>query len=325
MNYAITFTDYAQAELLEVDPVGQPGPDEIVAETIYSLISPGTELSAGYLGEPPFPKGTGYATVSKVLQAGEQVTHVKPGDQIFAMGNHRSRQILKGAASFPLPAGLEPWKGTISRLMGVSMTTLITTYARPGDRVLVMGAGPVGYLAAHIFRNAGYEVTVCDPDVERLKVVKASGNIEVYESVSNFDEKHRLEPFALVLECSGHEAALLDGLRAVRRRGEVVMVGVPWKRRTDHTAHEITWEVFHKYAVLRSGWEWEMPFFTDEHQHHSIFTNLQTAAKWLQQGKIPLEGLIRQVSPRDAQDTYQALVNRSWQELFIVFDWTRIK
>lgn len=320
MNYAVTFTDYAKAELLEVNPIGEPGPDEVSSETLFSLISPGTELASGYLGNPPFPKGAGYASVSRVLKAGEQVTSVKPGDLIFAMGNHVSHQIIKASLTFPLPAGLEAWKGTISRLMGVSMTTLMTTYARPEDRVLVMGAGPVGFLAAHLFKNSGYEVTVCEPDEERLQAIQASGIIDGCLSVS--DSGGEREPFALVIECSGHEAALLEGLRSVRRRGEVVMVGVPWKRRTDYTAHDISWEVFHRYAVLRSGWEWELPLFSDEQHPHSIFSNLKTASNWLQAGKIPLDGFVRKVSTRDAQMAYQALVNRTWKELFIIFDWT---
>ncbi|HEY0826590.1 MAG TPA: zinc-binding alcohol dehydrogenase [Bacilli bacterium] len=322
MNYAVMITDYAKAELLEVEPMAEPGTDEVVAETLYSLISPGTELAAVYLGEPPFPKGSGYAAVSKVLKAGNQVVNVKPGDLVFSMGGHRSRQLIKKEWIVALPEGLDPWKGPLIRLMGVSMTTMVTTSARPGDRVLVMGAGPVGYLAAHIFRNAGYEVTVCDPDTERLHMVKESGISHVCQSVS--DELDKPDPFALVLECSGRESALLDGLRSVRRSGEVVMVGVPWKRHTELTAHDISWEIFHKYALLRSGWEWDLPMFTDVYHPHSSFSNFHTAAKWFQEGKIPVEGLIRKVSPQDAQDAYQALVNRTWKELFIVFDWTQL-
>ncbi|QGQ94582.1 dehydrogenase [Paenibacillus psychroresistens] len=323
MNYAITFTEYAKAELLEVGEVGEPDVDEIAAETLFSLISPGTEINSGYLGEPPFPKISGYAAVSRVIRIGKQVKHIKLGDLIFSMGNHCLQQILKAEWTFLLPAGLDEWKGTIARLMGVSMTTLTTTHARPGDRVLIMGAGPVGFLAAHIFGISGYEVTVCDPDEERLLALKQSGITHVYSSISADGQK--LQPFALVLECSGHEQALLDGLRSVQMRGEVVMIGVPWKKRTDLTAHDIAWEVFHKYAVLRSGWEWELPTFSNERQPHSIFTNLQIAAKWLQEGRVSLDGLVRKVSPQDAQNVYRDLSNRSYKELFIVFDWSQLK
>ncbi|QGQ97754.1 zinc-binding alcohol dehydrogenase [Paenibacillus psychroresistens] len=322
MNYAITMTEFAKAELLEVSQIGEPDVDEIASETLFSLISPGTELNWGFFGEPPFPKPSGYATVSKVIQIGDHVKDIKVGDIIFSMGNHSLRQMLKADWTLPLPAGLDEWKGAIARLMGVSMTTLTTTHARPGDRVLVMGAGPVGFLAAHIFRISGYEVTVCDPDEERLQALRLSGINNVYSSISAQDPK--LLPFALVLECSGHEQAILDGLRSVQMRGEVVMIGVPWKKRTEHSAHDIAWEVFHKYAVLRSGWEWELPAFSNERQPHSIFSNIQIAAKWLQEGRISLEGLIRKVSPRDAQNVYQGLAERTYKELFIVFDWSQI-
>lgn len=34
------------------------------------------------------------------------------------------------------------------------MTTLMTTAARPGDKAIVTGAGPVGICAIHVFRIA---------------------------------------------------------------------------------------------------------------------------------------------------------------------------
>jgi len=338
-NYAIAMTDYAKAALLEVESIDRVEPDEVLVETLYSLISPGTEIAHGFLGQGPFPVWTGYAAVGRVMEAGSAVAHVQPGDIVFTMGNHRLCQALKASTAFKLPEGLEPSIAVITRLMGVSMTTLTTTAARPGDRVLVMGAGPVGYLAAHLFRHAGYKVSVCDPDPERLRLIEASGKFEVYRSLSEAqitDNKAsteadtedfvdgKPEPFALVAECSGHEAALLAGLRNVRKGGEVVMIGVPWRKQTDHTAHEIAWEVFHRYAVLRSGWEWELPIQSDEFNPHSIYSNLKTAARWLQEGRIPLADTIRIESPTLAQEVYRGLADRMLKELFVVFDWSKI-
>lgn len=57
-----------------------------------------------------------------------------------------------------MPDGLASETAVIARLMSVSMTTLMTTKARPGDRVVITGAGPVGFLAAHL---SGLAATVC--------------------------------------------------------------------------------------------------------------------------------------------------------------------
>lgn len=56
-----------------------------------------------------------------------------------------------------MPDGLASETAVIARLMSVSMTTLMTTKARPGDRVVITGAGPVGF-AAHL---SGLAATVC--------------------------------------------------------------------------------------------------------------------------------------------------------------------
>ena len=64
---------------------------------------------------------------------------------------------------------------------------------------------------------------------------------------------------SLVLECSGHEQGAVDGCRVVRKRGEVVLIGSPWVRRTDLTAHELLHLVFHRYVTLRSTRDVPLP------------------------------------------------------------------
>src|SRR5947209_1491064 len=69
--------------------------------------------------------------------------------------------------ALPVPEGLAPEHAVFARLMGVSMSTLTTTRARPPAKVLVTGLGLVGHLAAKIFAACGYEVTACDPSPVR--------------------------------------------------------------------------------------------------------------------------------------------------------------
>jgi threonine dehydrogenase-like Zn-dependent dehydrogenase len=141
---------------------------------------------------------------------------------------------------------------------------------------------------------------------------------------------------ALVVECSGYESAVRDGFRVVRTGGEVVLVGTPWRRLTDTYAFDICRDVFFKFAVLRSGWEFEIPLnsraFADMGHNselfnnalHSYFPGLTKCLNWLVQGKIPLEGLIRKASPKEAPEIYRALLKREIEELFVVWDWTSV-
>lgn len=318
---AVTFTAREQAALLPTDPPGALKADQIRGRTLRTLVSPGTELQCHYLGEA-FPTVPGYAAVFEVEEVGEAVAGIQSGDRCFCMGPHRSYQQEAASKVLPVPEGLPSARALLARLMGVSMTTLMTTSARPGDPVLVTGAGPVGFLAAHVFQAAAYPVLVVEPDPNRQKQMADSGSIAVAGHVP-LQKPGFAGSVALALECSGHEAAALQACQSVRMGGEVVLVGVPWKRQTELYAHQLLDVVFHRYAVLRSGWEWALPLIDSPFHPHSIFTGLQTALRWLADGRVSVpESAFWHVSPKEARDVYQDLLNRRAEGLFTCFDWS---
>ncbi len=323
MKYcAISIVAGEEAELVDIAPPGALGADEIRGRTLCTLISPGTELACNYTGDS-FPSYPGYAATFVAEELGAHVRGISRGDLCFCMGPHRSFQQVDAKAAHAVPTGLPPEKAVLARLMGISMTTLMTTAARPGDRIMVTGAGPVGYLAARIFARSGYEVFVVEPDQTRRRQVEQSGLRCVYDKTP-VDDAAIAGTVALAVECSGHEQAVLDACKLVRKRGEVVLVGVPWRRQTDAYAHELLSLVFHRYVVLRSGWEWELPHHAADFSPHSIHTGFDTALRWLADGRIATEGLVTRADPRDAQGTYQDLLHRRTKGLFMIFDWTQI-
>ena len=81
------------------------------------------------------------------------------------------------------------------------------------------------------------------------------------------------------------------------------------------------YEVFHKYVVLRSGWEWELPMEPTDFRTNSIFGNFKAALDWLAEGRIRVDDLYQAVSPRDAQQAYQDLLHRRARKLATIFDW----
>ncbi|MFC1463075.1 zinc-binding dehydrogenase, partial [Verrucomicrobiota bacterium] len=220
---AISITAKEHAELVEVAAPETLGPTEIRGRTSCTLVSPGTELAYNYTGTS-FPSFPGYAAIFVAEEIGTQVESVCEGDVCFCMGSHRSFQQVDACATHPVPENLSPEKAVLARLMGVSMTTLMTTDARPGERVMVTGAGPVGFLAAQMFALSGYEVLVVEPNDVRRRIVEQSGISRVYGKTP-CDDAEIAGTVALVVECSGHEQAIADGCRVVRKRGEVVLVG----------------------------------------------------------------------------------------------------
>ncbi|HBC88358.1 MAG TPA: dehydrogenase [Lentisphaeria bacterium] len=321
-HYAVTITAKEKAELREVAEPPALKPNEVRGRTLCTLISPGTELAWNYCGKS-FPSNPGYAAVFSAEEMGTDVKDIKKGDVFFCKSGHRSIQQCDAGDAVRVPEGLAPEKAVIARLIGVSLTTLITTTARPGDIVIVTGAGPVGYLASQIFSISGYEVLIVEPDAGRRDLVKKTCGLKAVEKIP-FEDKSICGNVALVVECSGHEQAVLEACKAVRKRGEVVMVGVPWQKKTDLCAHELLHAVFHKYVVLRSGWEWEIPLHSSDFRPHSIYSGYQTALKWLAEGKVKLDGLSTLLDPRNPQEAYQDLLNKRAKGLFSIFDWRMI-
>jgi len=317
---AITVTSREEVALLPFEPPSRLGQNEVRGHTLITLVSPGTELAWNFLGQGgEFPNFPGYAAVFKVDEIGSKVKRIKPGDRVFCMGGHRSIQQHDARNVIPIPDNLSSQEAVLTRLMGVTMTTLMTTKARPGDNVLVLGLGPIGYLCVHMLRISGYEVFAVNRGAARQEIVKQSGIKNVASTVSELgDVKGKV---ALVIDCSGNEQAVLDGTSMVRRGGEVVLVGVPWERQTNIMAHDLLDVVFHKYVILRSGWEWELPHHGSEFHPHSIYSGYEVAMRWLAEGLVPVRGLIHLHKPSNAQQVYQNLLHRKEEGLFQVFDW----
>lgn len=128
--------------------------------------------------------------------------------------------------AFALPATVSDEAGALIEPLAVAVWACRRAGVSPRDRVLVTGAGPIGLLVAQVARAFGAaEVTITDVSGARLEVacrVGISRTIDV--SLSAVDDVG-LEVDVLV-ECSGHAAALADAIGALRAAGVVVLVGM---------------------------------------------------------------------------------------------------
>lgn len=323
--HAVTILEPEHAALLPFDLPAEPLPaDHLDLAAVASAISPGTEIASAFAAHDPrrFPCRVGYAMVSRVLAAGH-ATDFLPGDLVFSMHNHQNRLRCPAAKVWRLPAGLDPAAATLARLAGVSWSTLTTTRARPPARVAVTGLGIVGHLAAQVFHAAGYQVIACDPDAARRQSIADRG-IPAAARLP-FDNPQWCEQVDLIVDCSGHEAAVLDACKFVRKGGEVVLVGVAWRKRADLSAHDILHAVFHRYVHLRSGWEWEVPVERQDFHAGSIRENIAGALDWIAAGRIRTDGLFRRIDPRDCDAAYRDLQNPAGGALTAVYDWSLLE
>jgi threonine dehydrogenase-like Zn-dependent dehydrogenase len=321
---AVFFIAPGQAELREIECDDSPlGPQEVAGPTVASVISPGTELAVygGLLPGATFPSQTGYAAVFRVAEMGSEVTGLQVDDLALCMGPHQSWQRSPAGGVLRVPGGLSAEQAGFARLANIGLTALTTTTARPPEQVAVTGLGLVGNLAAQVFQLCGYEVIACDPMEGRRTLAQIAGLRCVMERVP-LDDPALAGQVDLVVECSGHEQAALEACRMVRKRGEMVLAGVPWKRYTDLSAHELLSAVFHGYVVLRSGWEWEVPYHPTDFRQGSLVAQMAGALKWLAEGRLKVDGLYDQAPADQAADVYGRLSRRENERLTCVFNWS---
>ncbi|ACQ82425.1 Alcohol dehydrogenase GroES domain protein [Beutenbergia cavernae DSM 12333] len=137
----------------------------------------------------------------------------------------------------PLPAG------ALSEPLACVCRSLFhpTPAVRAGDRVLVVGPGAIGLLAAQVARVCGGEPTVLGTpaDAERLDVARALGLAcadDPADAPSEVD---------VVLECSGSGAGMALGIARVRRGGRYVQIG----QRGDAVPIDLARVSFHELVI----------------------------------------------------------------------------
>ena len=102
----------------------------------------------------------------------------------------------------------------------------------PGERVAVIGAGPIGLGAALIARSFGAEVTILDVLDYRLALARRLGIPETMNA-NDGDLRERAlaatggRGFDRVVECVGgfQERTVADAVRMVKRGGQITVVG----------------------------------------------------------------------------------------------------
>ncbi|MPV48543.1 zinc-binding dehydrogenase [Pseudactinotalea sp. HY160] len=123
-----------------------------------------------------------------------------------------------------LPEGLPLARAALAEPLAVGLHGINQAGRIDGQRVLVAGAGPIGLLttAAAIAKGAR-EVTVTDVLPGPLERALALGATHVLDASSS---ELPAESYDVVLECSGAPASINSGLRAARRAGSYVQLGM---------------------------------------------------------------------------------------------------
>jgi L-iditol 2-dehydrogenase len=120
-----------------------------------------------------------------------------------------------------VPEGLPPEAAALTEPLACTLHAVDVGGLRPGERALVLGAGPIGVLCAALLVAAGSsEVLVSEPDPGRRDRVREVGAVPVEPESLTEGMADR------VFECVGRPETMRTAVETAKPGGTVVWVGV---------------------------------------------------------------------------------------------------
>jgi threonine dehydrogenase-like Zn-dependent dehydrogenase len=328
---SMVFTGVRKAELQEQlrPPVGA---NDVLVRTEHTLISPGTELAmfegthSGFNDpEIPFakyPHRPGYAAVGRIEACGSAVRGLAPGDRVFFLGRHETWSLWPrtDAVWLPVPDDLPAEKVLFARLVQIASTASLCLRGRP-ERVVVLGAGLIGLLAAQVLQAQGVrEVVVQDVNAARLAIASRCG---IRRCVLGVDAGLGPSLAALggepdaVIEATGVPALVPAALAAVRSRGDVVLLGSP----RGPIGVDLYKHIHRKGVALIGAHEAMLPDRAPAGEP-SRLALVEQALQWLRSGQVRTEGLVTTiVRPGDLPAAYGRISADKSNILGVLVDW----
>ena len=257
-------------EVLEV-PRPIPGATEVLIRTVASVISPGTERAVTALAQssllakararPDLVRQVirkaraegltaarqtvrsrlaedlplGYSAAGVVLEAGAAVTGVRPGQLVAAGGagkaNHAEFQAVPGLLCALVPERVPAADAAFTTIAAIALHGLRIAEVGPGAKVVVLGLGLIGQLAARLAMAAGCDVAGIDPAAHARRVAAGAGMLALDESGDATTEQVRSwsrgRGTDAVLMCAADRSsdAVMRVPALCRDRATVVIVG----------------------------------------------------------------------------------------------------
>ena len=224
-------------------------------EALVSVLSIGicgTDLHA-YRGRQPFfsyPRILGHELAVEVVALGDGVTAVEVGDRcavnpylncgkcqacrrgktncceslkvlgVHVDGGMRERFVLPASHLYP-NARLSTAQLALVETLGIGSHAVLRGQPMAGERVLVIGAGPIGLSVIEFLKVAGAEVELVDLSKKRRDFCQ-----QHYPLRACYESAEGIEPTTLVFDCTGNPQSMHGAFRFVANGGKLVFVGL---------------------------------------------------------------------------------------------------
>lgn len=256
MNTAAVMTELGRIEIVERPmPTAVPGTAVVKIHAVGVCGSDTTYFRHGRIGDWIVDGDIilGHEAAGEVVEVGEGVTEVEVGSRVAIEPGTPCRNctqcmagryhlcpdlvflatppydgalvqyvVLDSRTLFHIPDEMTFEQAALVEPLSVGLWGCQRASLKPGDDVLVTGAGPVGNLAAQAARALGARsVTVTDISDFRLDLARKLGF-----SVEKSNEP-TAKTFDVLLECSGAPGVLAAGMDRLREGGRAAMIGLP--------------------------------------------------------------------------------------------------
>jgi NADPH:quinone reductase-like Zn-dependent oxidoreductase len=236
---AIVQDVYGEADVLRLQEIDrpEPGADEVLLRVHAAGVDRGvwhimTGLPyplrlAGYGLRVPKDRVRGREVAGRVEAVGENVTTLKPGEDVYGIAEGSFAEYAVGRAS---KLALKPTNLTFAQAAATTISALTALQAvrdggqvASGQTVLIIGAsGGVGTFAVQIVKAFGAEVTGV-ASTAKLELVRSVGADQVIDYTRQ-DITTDGRRYDVVIDIGGHRT-LRHLRRALTRTGTLVIVG----------------------------------------------------------------------------------------------------
>ncbi|GAB1437920.1 L-threonine 3-dehydrogenase [Providencia sp.] len=210
----------------------------------------------------PVPMVVGHEYIGEIVAIGQEVKGFKIGDRVSGEGHitcghcrncrggrtHLCRNtigvgvnrtgcfaeylVIPAFNAFKIPDNIPDEIATIFDPFGNAVHTALS-FDLVGEDVLVLGAGPIGIMAAAVCRHVGARhVVITDVNDYRLELAKKMGvsravNVSRENLKDVMNELGMKEGFDVALEVSGAPAAFQTMLDTMNHGGRIALLGIP--------------------------------------------------------------------------------------------------
>ncbi|HZU83466.1 MAG TPA: zinc-binding dehydrogenase, partial [Polyangiaceae bacterium] len=305
----------------------------IAARTLFTAISPGTELAA-YRGDPPlrpgpvYPRLVGYCNVAEILAVGSGVDGLAPGERILTFQSHRSAFVCDAREVVAkVPARVESRPAAVTYLFQLGYNAILKGGLLPGHHLGVLGLGTLGLATVALGARFGADVhAFSDQEGLRSAALGLGAQHAWAKDVAAAEIARASGGFGLdlVVTTSNSWADWRLALELPRKEGTIAVLGFPGRAEGPPPFNPIASEFFYdrQLRLVAAGQSPEI----DAMPHEVRFTVKRNCAFLLDliaRNALAAERLIGFEAPyRDLVAAYEALDARSGRPGTGVLRWT---